>query len=356
LIRLASRPAAPDDAIHLTSTAGNVDVPISLFVAASGPALALNTAGVSFQTSQNTPSSAKRSVEVLDIGDAASTVNWTTTLLSGSNWLSLDSSSGTASPATPGALTLALAPGGAQLAPGVYYALIKISDPNSLNSVQYVTAMLSVESNSNALLPDFAPAGLVFTATVGGAAPPSQQVQLNGGSSVLQAATSTADNGTWLSAQLTSGALSVSANPTALAAGIYSGSVTVSSGEVLRSVNVTLIVLGANCAASKLALTEIGLGNDFNPVAGLPAVLNVQLYDDCASPVTTGSVTASFSNGDAPLALVGDSLGNYTSTWQPGNVTADMVVTLNAFSGIHLAVTDRTTGAAGSLRIPLARQ
>jgi uncharacterized protein (TIGR03437 family) len=41
-------------------------------------------------------------------------------------------------------------------------------------------------------------------------------------------------------------------------------------------------------------------------------------------------VVASFSNGDPPLNLAGDSLGNYSATWQPGGVNANMVVTLNA--------------------------
>jgi uncharacterized protein (TIGR03437 family) len=41
-------------------------------------------------------------------------------------------------------------------------------------------------------------------------------------------------------------------------------------------------------------------------------------------------VVASFSDGDAPLNLAGDSLGNYSATWQPGAVNANMVITLNA--------------------------
>jgi len=89
----------------------------------------------------------------------------------------------------------------------------------------------------------------------------------------------------------------------------------------------------AVCAASKLAITETGLANNFAVPAGWPATLIVQLNDDCAAPVTNGNVVASFSNGDAPLNLVGDSLGNYSTTWQPGTVNANMVVTLNATAG-----------------------
>jgi uncharacterized protein (TIGR03437 family) len=62
--------------------------------------------------------------------------------------------------------------------------------------------------------------------------------------------------------------------------------------------------------------------------------LIVQLNDDCAASVTNGNVVASFSNGDAPLNLVGDTLGNYSTTWQPGGTNStNMVVTLNATAG-----------------------
>jgi uncharacterized protein (TIGR03437 family) len=90
-------------------------------------------------------------------------------------------------------------------------------------------------------------------------------------------------------------------------------------------------VLG--CTPSKLAITETGLPNNFAVPAGWPATLIVQLNDDCGSPVLSGDVIASFSNGDAALALVGDSLGNYSVTWQPGAVTSEMVITLNAAAG-----------------------
>ena len=140
-------------------------------------------------------------------------------------------------------------------------------------------------------------------------------------------------------------------NPTGLAAGIYSGDVNVSIGALLQSVNVTFVVQptsssnaiarsspdAAGCTASKLAITETGLANNFAVPAGWPATLIVQLNDDCGAPVTNGNVVASFSNGDAPLNLAGDSLGNYSATWQPGAVNAEMVVTLNATAGSFAA-------------------
>ncbi len=64
----------------------------------SGPILAVNTTGVLFQARQNGGSSVTNNIEILNIGDPNSTVNWTASLVSGSNWLSLVSSSGTGNP------------------------------------------------------------------------------------------------------------------------------------------------------------------------------------------------------------------------------------------------------------------
>ena len=78
----------------------------------------------------------------------------------------------------------------------------------------------------------------------------------------------------------------------------------------------------------------------------------VQLNNDCASPVTNGNVVASFSNGDAPLNLAGDTLGNYSATWQPGAVNANMVVTLNATAGTLQPATAKLYGGIAPNQTP----
>ena len=351
------------DIIRLTTSLGNVDIPISLFVAAGGPVLAVDTTGVLFQARQNGGSSVTNNIEILDTGDPGSTVKWTATLVTGSNFLSLGSSSGTATPSAPGTLSLALTQAATQLAPGPYYALVQIADSNSLNSPQFVIAVLDLEPDSAPPSPQVSPAGEFFTTQASGSAPSPQQVLINTSSASavpFQVATSTSNQGTWLTATPSSGTasgqtpgtVSVSVDPTGLAAGIYSGNVNVSISGVLQSVNVTFVVppgsdpdarskykavgskpRATGCTPSKLAITETGLPNNFAVPAGWPATLIVQLNDDCSSPVTGGSVIAGFSNGDPALALTGDSLGNYSATWQPGAVTSELVVTLNATSG-----------------------
>jgi uncharacterized protein (TIGR03437 family) len=354
------------DVILVSSSAGSVQVPVSLFVAASGPILGVNTTGVLFQAVEGGGSTATQIVQILNLGEQGSTVNWNATLVSGSNWLTLVSSSGTATTGTPGTLTLALAPNATQLTPGPYYAIVKITDPNSRNSPQYVTAVLNLQPIGTAPSPDLGPDGLFFTTPVGGAAPSAQQVQINTSSSsavTFTAAASTIAGGNWLSVSpisgsasgVTAGSVAVSVNPAGLAAGIYSGDVNISIGPLLQSVNVTFVVQptssstaisrrrpeaasgskpeASGCTASKLAITETGLANNFAVPAGWPATLIVQLNDDCAAPVTSGSVVASFSNGDPKLNLAGDSLGHYSTTWQPGAVNSQLVVTVSASAG-----------------------
>ena len=346
------------DVVHIASATGSTDVPVSLFIEGNGPIIGVDTTGVLFRMRQGHPSGSSRTIEVLNLGDPASNVNFTPTLASNASWLSVGAANGPATTTTPTALPLTLSPNAVQLSPGTYYALLEISDPNALNSPQYVTVVLQVQDGAAAALPDLAPNGLFFVATAGGARAAGQHVTVNTSASQaqpFQVSASTPDNTTWLSANPATGTASgqspgvftVTVNSTGLTPGVYSGIVNVSLGETLASVNVTFVLLpgaaasassvsshaASGCAPAKLALTETGMSNNFTVPAGWPATLIAQLNDDCGNTVTNGSVVASFSNGDAPLTLNGDSLGNYSATWQPGAVSAQLNITLNAASG-----------------------
>ncbi len=372
---------ANTDAILIASSAGNVQIPVSVFVAASGSVLAVENTGVLFQAVQGGGSTATRIVKVLNLGDPSSTVVWNAKLVGGSNWLNLVSSSGTATTSTPGELTLALAPNATELTAGPYYAIVQITDSHSLNSPQYVAVVLNLQPSGTAPAPYVAPPGLFFTTAAGGTAPTAQQVQINtssAGGVAFAAAVSTSGGGTWLNVTpasgntsgQTAGSVAVSVNPSGLAAGIYSGDVNISIGSLVQSVNVTFVVqntgsssafspsigrvrpAAAGCTPSKMAITETGLVNNFAVPAGWPATLIAQLNDDCAVAVTNGSVVASFSNGDAPLNLAGDSLGNYSATWQPGAVNTSLVVTLNATAGALQPATAKLYGGVAPNHTP----
>ena len=358
------------DSIQISASGLTVKVPVELFVSSGGSILGVNVTGLRFPALQGAGPANAKSIKVLNLGDPSSTVNWTATLLSGSNWLTLSPSSGTATLSAPGVLTLTPNQASGSLTTA-QYALIQITDPHSQVSPQYVVAVLDIQPSTASPVPDLVPAGLFFTAVAGGSATTGQTVSVQTSSSTnvaFQAAASTTDGGTWLTVSpasgnastATPGSVTVSVNPSKLTAGIYTGGVSVSIAGIVRTVNITAVVqagsgtgsvfqteavpAAAGCSPSKLALTETGLVNNFSVPAAWPANLIAQLNDDCGSAVSSGSVVASFSNGDAPITLRSDSTGNYSATWQPGIASQQMVITLNAASGSLAPATAKLVG------------
>jgi len=357
------------DILRVLAPSSSVDIPVSLFVASQGPVLALNVTGLRFQMRQGSGSIRPQNVPVLNLGGA--TVNWTASLLSGSNWLSVTTPTGTATPGQPGTLTLVPSSIVATLPAGPQYALVQVSDGNSLNSPQYLAAVLDNQPVASPPLPDPSPAGLFFNSSSS-----SKQVLVYTSTTTsigFQASASTTDGAPWLSVSPSSGIastsspgqLSVSVNSSGLTlGGIYSGSVNIGMSGVLRVVNVTLVVTPpgfqpaiekspadtshatSSCTGSALAITETGLANNFAVPAGWPAALVVQLNDNCGNSVPNGSVVASFSNGDPPLSLHGDqSTSVYSATWQPGVVQPQMTIALQGTAGNLRPATAQLIGA-----------
>ena len=341
------------DVIVFTSGTNTVNVPVALFVSGGGAILGLNVTGIRFQARQGGGYTTTQNVQVLDVGDPASSLAWTAQFVIGSQFFNAGPSSGNASPGNPGMITITPTASALQGNPGSYYALVKISSSQALNSPLYVVLVLDLASSTSLPLPDPSPAGLVFIGPAGKPITTGQTVNVNTSSSTtvsFQAAVLTADGGTWLTATPGSGTsngqspgqITVTVDATNLAPGIYSGELDISISGAVRSVNITLIVLPAaelaaralpatvNCTPAAVAITETGLVNNFAVPAGFPATLVVQLNDDCGNPVSNASVTASFSNSDPPLMLREGQPGSYNATWQPGVVSQQMVVTLQA--------------------------
>ncbi len=347
------------DVIRFTSTGGDVDVPVSVFIADDGSIIGLSQTGLRFQARQGGGYSNTQTIQVFNFGDPAATVNWKAEIVTGANWLVLSPASGTARTSAPGKLSFSVTPEATQFAPGGYYALVRISDSQSQNSPQYVVAVLDLANSSTLPLPDPSPGGLLFIGVANGAQPASQSIGVNTSSAqavTLTAAALTSDGVNWLSVSpslsrstgQSPARLVVSASTVGLAPGIYIGEVSIAMSGTIRTVTVILIVTpagstaspatattpSASCTPSKVALTQTGLVNNFAVPAKWPATLIVQLNDDCGAAILNGSVVASFSNGDPPLTLRGDTqVGTYSVTWQAGAVTPQMVVTVHAESG-----------------------
>ncbi|HEY1756516.1 MAG TPA: hypothetical protein VGG72_14035 [Bryobacteraceae bacterium] len=359
------------DMIQITSSAGSVSVPVTLFASGHGQILGVGASGVYFGIVQGLGSSLTQTVPVLDTGDANSAVNWTAVAApasTGANFISLASVNGQATPTAPGALIVSLNNNASTLAPGTYYQLIDLADNNALNSPQYVTAVLNVVSATGDPAPPpppppiLSPGGLVFIGPAGQNIS-SQQFTVNVSTTAFQSySTSTAlpAGQSWLRLSPLTGAASlgtpatitVFVKTTGLPKGVYQGSaqVTFADGTTL-SENITMILTGTGstsaassgepaahtaattnangCTPSNLVLTETGLANSFSIPAGWPSNLVVSLNDDCGDDIANGAVTASFSNGDPPLSLVTQgSTGQYSATWQPQHSVANTIVTL----------------------------
>jgi uncharacterized protein (TIGR03437 family) len=363
-------------AIRIDSAAGSITISVSLLVRSAGAVIGLDGQGVQFRDRAGNGDTQFRDVHVLNLGDGL--VNWAAEIVSDGTWLSLGATSGQASPGSGNLLRLNVATGG--LDPGAYYALVRISDPNALNSPQYFTAVLNVQTADTPPTPWPVPEGIVYVARAG-TNPAAQPVTVYVSSSTpvaYQAAANTSSGGTWLSVSPATGTtqtqppaqVSIAVNAAGLAAGVYTGSVTFSlSSTAIQTTNVTLIVQPAlpasgsakahdavaGCTPSKLALTSTGLNNSFASPAGWPTPLAVALSDDCGSPVVNGQVVVTFTSGDPALAmkLTDPNAGTYSATWSPKNVTSAVTVTARANAPSLASASADIGGAVTANKVPV---
>jgi Putative Ig domain. len=364
-------------AIRIDSAAGSVIIPVTLVVRDDGPVIGLDVSGLRFETRQGNGSANVENAAVLNLGSGA--VNWQAQILSGADWLTIAGNSGGQSTATASsAVSFTASPGA--MAAGGYYALVQISDPDSLNSPQYLTVVLEVKPADASALPQPDPEGLLFVAKAGGAATPPQGVNLFASTAVPVAFHATASSAAaWLTVSPAGGVtstqsparVSVSANPANLLPGIYTGEVTFAlAATQTESTNVTLVVLPATatlspavktraavvgCTPAKLALVQTGLVNSFAAPAGWPTSLAVRLVDDCGSPVPSGQVVATFSNGDPALTmkLTDSAAGLYSATWSPGRVADTVTMTAHASAPNLLAAVSNVTGSVRANQAPV---
>jgi len=87
---------------------------------------------------------------------------------------------------------------------------------------------------------------------------------------------------------------------------------------------------GSGCQASRLNLVFTTLGNGASTPAGWAQPVAVEASDDCGAAMTTGSVVVSFSNGDPPLALLGNGAGTWAGSWTPMSSAAGVTLTATA--------------------------
>ena len=334
----------------------------------------LSQTGFLFRTAVDGESAAPRTLRVLNGGGGTLSFTATSRTLSGGpNWLQISPSQGSTSASSgPASITIGVDPSG--LAPGNYYGQIQISAPGIINSPRFITVVLMVLSPSETAGPVVDPAGLVFTGSPGGANPGAQTItvsKLRGSSVTFTSKLTFNDGKSFLTALPATGTVAPKApvrialqpNIAGLPAQVYTASLdlTFSDGS-LRSVPIALTLaagaatssfakaqaLEAPCTAAKLVPVVTALGSGFSVPAGFPVMLEAKVVDDCGRPLMSGTVSATFSNGDPALALASFQDGTWAATWQPRNVSAVTVTVKAQGSSASLTGTAQVTGQLNS--------
>ncbi len=245
-----------------------------------------------------------------------------------------------------------------QTRPGVHYGRARVvyfaqSDPKVVIGTDVITVVLVVLQTTTPPTATAYPVGVILT--------PSQLSQTV---AVSTDATTpvplslslpiTPLPGTFLSASASSGSLNPAATITITAGGslptkpgTYRSLVTAILGNGLPSVDITVTLIipqlgGADpqsrhaaavaaCTPTRAVLAMRQLAGNFSSTVGWPQNIEAQLVDDCANPVNGATVLASFSTGDAALALSSVGGGIYSATWNPGNANP-ATVTITAIS------------------------
>ena len=138
--------------------------------------MTLNPAGMQFPQQCPVLRRAMPNGSFLVTVSGSTTVNWTASLLPlpGTNWLTLNTSSGSSTSANPGAVSFSINPtAAATLAARSYWAAIQVASSSVVDSPQTFIVVLDVAPATSPSVPVPTPAGLLFVSD--GISPPAPQ-------------------------------------------------------------------------------------------------------------------------------------------------------------------------------------
>lgn len=333
-------------------------VPVILIISAQDQAILLSQTGLSFVGVSQGGVLPSQSFSVLNIGSGA--MRWkVSTSPPGATWLHVTPASGDTDAAgiVP---TVQVTADASSLPKGTYYALIRVDAPGAANTPQVLTVVAKVQAPGSDPGAVVRPAELLFTAGAG-ESPSSQNLfvyNVAAAPKTLHASPDKLLNVAVLPTDVTldpnqPAQVVVQPFTKGLAAGVYNSVITLqfSDGRVL-SANARVIVsagansgsgtleqghiadrsdVGAPCTPSKLVLASNTLAESLAVPAGYPVGLEVNVKDDCGTALSSGSVTATFSNSDPELQLQSLKNGLWNATWQTNSAGEGAVtITLRA--------------------------
>jgi uncharacterized protein (TIGR03437 family) len=360
--------------VTVTVASSQLNVSVVMTITGSQQLITLSQTGVTFRAVSGGGAPPPQSYSVLNGG--AGSLNWTATgsTLSGSNWLSWTPLNGSSSAGSSPTVSVRVNP--SALVPADYYGKVQISAAGVANSPQTVSVVLTVLPPTGSLQPVVQPTGLIFVGTMGATDPAKQSVQIsNLGSKPLTYSTNVSldqAGAKWLPAPAGGtvtptqpATVTVQPTITGLAAGVYTADLTIFfvDSKTTQHIPVLLIVTprpsaspkpdaprdAAGCNPTKLLPVFTQLGQSFTATAAWPTSLEVTVVDDCGSPLTSGAVAATFSNGDPAVALTSLRDGRWTGTWQPRNALS-APVTITAAAQQLLPPLKGTASIGGNLQ------
>jgi len=312
--------------------------------------MVLSQRGLTFTAVEGGTSTLPQSFGVLNTGRGI--MSWSAvanTLSGGAGWLTVAPSSGSSDAASPRVPQVQVTANPRGFTPGEYYGRIEVTSATAVNSPQEVSVVMEVLPAGTLVGPAATPGELIFTGVSGGVPTGSQSILVYNLSQNPITFRSRAEP--WITRLPGDGTIApdrpaqivVQPDPSRLAAGVLRGTVSLqfSDGSV-RNVNVLFVVTPAppaansarqlaGCTPSTLVPVFASLAQGFSVRAAWPTPLEVIVADNCGDRVSTGSVVATFSNGDPPLGMQALRDGRWSATWQARNAgVQDVTVTVSA--------------------------
>ncbi len=331
------------------------DVAVIVTVSGGQATVQLSETGFRFQTIAGGANPPAQTLSILNTGSGSLNYSASASTTSGGQWLSVSPASGTITSSTPAVATVSIRSAG--LAAGDYYGQIQISADGASNSPQTASVVLNVAKAGTDLGAFVYPTGLVFVAQAGGANPASQTIAVTNPSTstlTFSSALFFGQGSNLFTIQPSSGTVNatnpvqITVQPTTSSApaNIYLGEIVLNFAEDQTSHHIAVLVIvlpsGASsrtehavsatssCTPTKLLPVFTQLGANFSTVAAWPTPVEVLIVDDCGNFMTSGNVTASFSDSDPSLPLTSLNTGTWSATWQPRSSAAQVVITVDA--------------------------
>ena len=367
-------PGTYRDVVSIQADNGQaLSIPVTISISSLSQALLLTQTGLSFVGVSQGGVVPPQTFGVVNPGSGS--LSWTastSTLSGGPGWLTVTPANGTstAGSAAP-QVTVMVNPTG--LAPGRYYGLVTIAAPGAANTPQVVTAFLQVLTPGSDPGAVVQPPELVFSTS--SERPSSQELVVYGVGGKAKLFRTDHSASDFLFEVLPADGVLNPAQPSRFliqpvgagtdlyhfAPGTYTGTLTFQFDDgSIQSVKITLISVAAGpsssanhlgrsagrdgdaaCLPTNLVVSLTAQGQSFSASAGWPAALGVDVRNNCGTPLNTGSVTASFSNGDPAIALQSLNDGTWQATWQTGNTSSAPV-------SVHVAALDPQLNIGGS--------